>query len=200
MITCIDCGEEVKRKSNVQKRCTECAKEARRKRDREYYAKNLKGCREYHAKNREKGREYYAENREAARIRRRKNYLSNRPQESATRARYHDKNHESILERQAAYYAENREAARERNRRRRQENPKLSSKGNRIAKERDSAVSANRSRSPWTAAEDAVVMSWAEGDRELGAVLGRTRSSAGQRRRYLLKRSAEQSVSSKEQP
>lgn len=155
MLTCIRCGEKVKRTSGSQKWCSDCSKVATRERKARQHAKN------------------FASRRESD-----KRYLSaNRQKISDRNARWRAENREYEAERHAAYQSENLHFVR-RNRRKQLD--------------RDKAVDASRNNASWTAAEDAVVMSWTYGLRELGAALGRTRGSVRNRRVILRKRAAEQ--------
>lgn len=199
MITCIDCGNEVERTSSTQKRCSDCAARAKR----EYYANNREAIRErharYHTENREsvleRKREYYAENREIV-LEKVANYrAANREFIRRQKSKRYAENREVIAEYAARRRDENREADRARKRRWERENISRAGDRRREQRVRDAAIDANRSSLPWTAAEDAVVMSWAEGLRELGAVLGRTAPAVGDRRRKLRRRLAAQSAS-----
>lgn len=225
MIACIDCKSDFQRTNNNQKRCPDCAEEARAKsgrdRARKYAAAHpdrIRKAREkYLSKNRdavnERERKRRAEDPQRYRESRKKFYWSNREAElernaewrsknrnyNALRvAKYNSENREARSAYAARYNAENRESLRESNRRFAQENPGLRRAAEQRRKRRDASVDTSRSGLSWTAAEDAVVTSWTEGLRELGAVLSRSPRAVGQRRRDLRKRAAEQATNTKE--
>ncbi|WP_156491153.1 hypothetical protein [Brevibacterium casei] len=155
--------------------CIDCGKEVERR------SPTHKRCAEC-AKAMEKERKDkdYAGRRGRLLERRIRRYAENREEILAQRKRYYAENREHELEARAWRYAENRESVERRSLERK-----------RI---RDAAIDSIRSGLPWTPAEDAAVMSWTEGLRELGAVLGRTRKSVGARRQKLRKRAAEQAA------
>ena len=187
MITCIDCGTEVKRKTNAHKRCPECAAVALRSYQKKYRADNRERRAGINAI-------YRAENHELIREKQAKYRAENRASLREKDADYRTRNRELHQERSERFYYENRELVRESRTRYNAENPSVEIRGRERRRIRDAAIDASRSGAPWSDSEDAVLMSWTEGDRELGAVLGRTRKSVGERRRLLRKRAAEQEV------
>lgn len=179
MITCIDCGKEVERTGMKQKRCPDCAKQGKAAWKRRWRAENPEAAAEYGAK-------YRAENRQVLRERSAKYEAENR----------HARRKPRVRRRVGKYHPRDPDASKNYKRQWKQENPDRDHEYKRKARARDSAIEASRRHSKWTDAEDALVLSWTEGDRELGAVLGRSRNSVGQRRRDLRKRSAAQPASS----
>lgn len=183
-ITCIDCGKEVERTGYRQMRCTDCSRLEKVNWKRRWRSENPEADSEYRANYRasnravlrERSREYEAANREARR-------------EAARKRRSASSVGAAVVGRK-----QNIESARNYNRRWRKENPEREASYKRKAKTRDISVATDRKYGRWTPAEDAVVLSWTGGDRELGAVLGRTRNAVGQRRRDLRKRAAGQAA------
>lgn len=99
---------------------------------------------------------------------------------------------------QAEYYAKNHQSISERARRWQMENPALKRRTYLRTRERDASIDAKRSGLLWSSHEDAVLLSWTGGSRELAAALGRTVESVKYRRWALRKRAAEQAANNKE--
>lgn len=94
----------------------------------------------------------------------------NPEKDAANSAKYREAN----LEKLRRYWAEYRD-----------ENPGKTREHSRRKRERDSSIDPSRMGERWAPAEDAMLLEWTGGARELGAVLGRTRASVQGRKALL---------------
>ena len=207
-MTCIDCGKEMKRKSPNHKWCADCAernrsprdlayeeeRKARRRAERDLKTLACSDCGLEVRRNSSQQKRCSSCSKKSRKDGSRRRYAGNPRRHRREQARYRSKNPEAISEYKAKYRAENPEAVSEYMRKWRHENPSLVAESNRKRRELDKSINANRSRCTWSTAEDAALMTWTRGDRELGAALGRSVDSVRGRRKKLRKRAAEQST------
>lgn len=186
LVTCADCSKVVKRRGGLHKRCDGCAAVHNQKREearaRERYAQRTSEDRELA---RLRAQDYYYKNRDAINEASRHRYAENRPRVLEQCAEYRAKNQDAIAERNAAYRAKNRDHFAAKSRRWYRENPALVRRQRAKARVRDTSIESSRGDSRWTPDEDAVLLSWTTGARELASVLGRSHAAVTHRRRRL---------------
>lgn len=184
LISCADCGAAIASPGKWRKLCHDCVSAARIRglgsvpcidcgavfRRRGGRQVRCTDCQASYAVRRR--REYRVVNRSRLREARAQHYRKNRDRELANNARWAADNTERLREYKALLDSENEGRRKGRQARER---------------ELDSAINATRNGEKWTPAEDALVLSWAYGLRELGAALGRTRRAVGARRQLLRK-------------
>lgn len=168
---------------------------------RRYYEKNrreiLEHMREYRTANREQILEtknrHYDTNRDRINKKRRKDYLSNRKVILARNRKYHAANREKIKHQHANYYAINREACRNQHRKYRLAHPSYHVGQDRKKRERRKSIPAPRHKSPWTAADDVIILRNDISYIEMAYLLGRTYKAVDKRRQKLRNRIGAQS-------
>lgn len=117
IIKCQMCGKAVEAKSNVQKYCPECAKEAKRLYGKEYRDNNKEKISAYNKtwkdKNKEavkeKGKAYYEANKEKILSQQKAYYEENKDKIAIRAKEYREKNKEKIVANKKEYYKANKE-------------------------------------------------------------------------------------------
>lgn len=123
-IKCQMCGKEVEAKSNVQKYCSECAKEHSKEYGKKYREDNKKKIaaqrKEWRENNKErvraKNKEYYENNKEKCLAKQKERYENNKEKINAQHKEYRENNKEKVAAGKKKYYEKNKEKISEKKR------------------------------------------------------------------------------------